>query len=69
MRTMIFATMLTTLPISSMAAELPNKPRHPQHEVKGNPCAAYGAGYIRIEGTATCVKIGGAVRVEAGRSK
>ena len=32
----------------------------------GNACAEYGAGFVRIEGTNTCMKIGGAVSVGAG---
>ena len=33
-----------------------------------NACAEYGAGFVRIEGTGTCMKIGGAVSVGAGMS-
>ena len=69
MRTMIYATMLAALPISVAAAELPKKTTPPPREVKGNPCAAYGAGYVRVEGTTTCVKVGGSVGVDAGGSK
>jgi hypothetical protein len=29
-------------------------------------CAAYGAGYIKVDGTSTCVKIGGSISVGAG---
>jgi len=28
-------------------------------------CAAYGSGFIKVEGTDSCVKISGAVRVDA----
>jgi Porin subfamily len=66
---MICATMLAVLPISLTAAELPKKTAPPPREVKGNPCAAYGAGYVSVDGTTTCVKVGGSVRVEAGGSK
>jgi hypothetical protein len=31
-------------------------------------CAGYGPGFIKVEGTGTCVKIGGAISVETGRS-
>jgi hypothetical protein len=31
-------------------------------------CAEYGAGFVRIEGTNTCMKIGGAISVGAGMS-
>ena len=33
-----------------------------------NACAEYGAGFVRVEGTGTCMKIGGAVSVGAGVS-
>jgi len=34
--------------------------------VTSNPCASYGAGFARVDGSSTCVKVGGAVRVETG---
>jgi hypothetical protein len=34
----------------------------------GNSCAEYGAGFVKIEGTNTCMKIGGAISVGAGVS-
>jgi hypothetical protein len=40
------------------AKSLPLKNAH-----AGNPCAAYGAGFVRVEGSDTCVKIGGAVSI------
>lgn len=33
-----------------------------------NACAEYGAGFVMIEGTTTCMKIGGAIGVGAGIS-
>lgn len=33
-----------------------------------NSCAAYGAGYVKLAGSHTCVKVGGAISVGAGRS-
>ena len=38
-------------------------PRAPSH----NPCAQYGAGFVRAPGSDTCVKIGGSVGVDVGR--
>ena len=32
----------------------------------GNSCAAYGPGFIKVQGTETCVKIGGAVSIGVG---
>jgi len=34
----------------------------------GNSCAAFGPGFVRVEGAETCVKIGGAVSVGVGGS-
>ena len=33
-----------------------------------NSCAAYGAGFVRVAGSETCVRVGGAVSIEAGRA-
>jgi hypothetical protein len=34
-----------------------------------NPCAEYGAGFVRVEGSSTCVKIGGSFGVGVGGSR
>jgi hypothetical protein len=34
----------------------------------GNSCARYGAGFVKVEGADTCVKIGGSVSIGAGMS-
>ena len=34
----------------------------------GNSCAAYGPGFVKVEGTETCVKAGGAVGIGVGGS-
>ena len=44
----------------------PDKPL--PHKRSSHACAEYGAGFVRIEGTSTCMKIGGAVSVGAGVS-
>jgi hypothetical protein len=69
MRNVIIATIVGALPTCAAAAELPKKTTTPPREVKANPCAAYGAGFVKVEGSGTCVKIGGSVGVEAGRSR
>jgi Porin subfamily len=69
MRKIIVAAIVAVLPTSVAAAELPRKPTAAPRPVSGNPCAAYGAGYVRVEGSSTCIKIGGSVRVEGGGSR
>jgi Porin subfamily len=69
MRNIMIAMIVGLLP-TSVAAELPRKTTAPPHEetTKTNPCAAYGAGFVKVAGSSTCVKVGGTVRVEGGRS-
>ena len=35
----------------------------------GNSCAAYGPGFVKVAGSDTCVKVGGAVSVDVGTSR
>jgi hypothetical protein len=35
-------------------------------QMKRNPCAEYGAGFVQAQGSDTCVRIGGAVGVGVG---
>jgi len=44
------------------------KPLPLKRATSGNSCAAYGAGFVKVEGTETCMKIGGAVSIGAGTS-
>jgi Porin subfamily len=32
---------------------------------QSNPCASLGQGFVKVEGTDTCVKLGGSVRVDS----
>ena len=67
------------LPASIALAEQPSdrKPDKPtasgrllplKRAAAGNSCAAYGPGFVRVDGTETCVKIGGAVSIGVGGS-
>jgi hypothetical protein len=47
------------------AKQTKSRPLRPA-KAAANPCAEYGAGFVRIEGTSTCMKIGGAVGVGVG---
>ena len=46
------------------AASLPLRPK-----AAANPCAEYGPGFVRMEGSSTCIKIGGNVGVGVGASR
>jgi hypothetical protein len=70
---------MALLPVPSAAVEQPQPkksetpPMSAGRQVPlkraGNPCTAYGAGFVRVDGTQTCVKIGGAVSVETGSNR
>jgi hypothetical protein len=76
MRNILVAVLVTLLPASLAAAEplrvpkdnaaAPSKLAPPKRAVNG--CAAYGAGFAKVDGTDTCVKIGGAVSIGVGGS-
>jgi hypothetical protein len=75
MRNIFIAILIAMLPVSMAAAESsgarkPDKatPSSKLLPMKGaaNACAAYGAGFAKVDGTDTCVKIGGAVSIGVG---
>jgi hypothetical protein len=76
MRTIVPVIVLAVLSASAASAQQsrdskPNKPakslplRRPA-KAAANSCAEYGAGFARIEGTSTCIKIGGSIGVGMG---
>ncbi len=44
------------------------KPRTGKAEPAPRPCPEYGPGFVRVEGSSYCVRAGGSVRMEMGRS-
>jgi hypothetical protein len=76
MRNILAAILVTLLPASIAMAEplrvpkdkttLPSKLVPARRTVNG--CAAYGVGFAKVDGTDTCVKIGGAVSIGVGGS-
>ena len=80
MRQSLLVIMAVVLPSVAAAAEQPRLQKPDKAATSGkqlplkrsnsaNACAEYGAGFVRIEGTGTCMKIGGAVSVGAGVSR
>jgi hypothetical protein len=78
MRNILLAIFIALLPASVLAEpsgnQKPDKISRSggQLPVKsaghGNPCAVYGPGFVRVEGTETCVQIGGTISIGAGTS-
>jgi hypothetical protein len=75
MRNILFVVLIAMLPVSSVAAETKSTPKPPKHPAEylprrgpsaANSCAAYGPGFVKVEGTETCMKIGGAIGIGAG---
>jgi hypothetical protein len=48
-------------------APSPSQKKAPVAERAMKACPEYGAGYMRVEGTGSCVKIGGYVRAQGTR--
>lgn len=80
MRNILRAIMIIVLPASVAQAEPINSQKPPKHAAApdrllptkgaraGNSCAAYGPGFVKVDGTQTCVKLGGGIGIETGRS-
>jgi hypothetical protein len=77
MRTILPVIVLAVLsaPAASAQQSSDRKPGKPPAaplraaKAAANPCAAYGAGFVRLEGSSTCVKIGGSFGVGIGGSR
>jgi hypothetical protein len=74
MRNILVAIVVAVLPVSSIAMAQTGNPKPDKGSpsdrllpLKGshasNACASYGPGFIKVDGTDTCVKIGGAVSI------
>jgi hypothetical protein len=77
MRNILLAVAVAMLPAAAAepsSSRTPDKPLSsgrvlPQKGASaGNSCAAYGPGFVKLEGSGTCMKIGGAVGIGAGSS-
>jgi len=53
-------------PQKSRKAATPDKVLPLKRSSSTNVCAEYGAGFVKIEGTDTCVQVGGSISVGAG---
>jgi hypothetical protein len=75
MRNILLAIVAAALPASTAPAE-PSSHRKPEKPVasgrllplKSNSCAGFRPGFVKVDGTETCVKIGGTVSIGVGGS-
>ncbi len=56
----------STRPLKLDTPATADKPAPLKGKATSNSCAAYGPGFVKIEGTDTCVQIGGSISVGAG---
>lgn len=79
MRNILCVITITLLPVAlglaeSAGAQNPDRRANSgkllpvKREGGSHGCAAYGPGFAKVEGTETCVKIGGAVSIGVGSS-
>ena len=79
MRNILLAIVIASLPAASALAEPTGDHKPDKHTSRsrslplkgagtGNACAAYGPGFVKVDGTDTCMKIGGGIGVGAGTS-
>ena len=73
MRKIILAVVVAALPgwaaVAQQTAPQPKKSVSPLRPDKSKACAAYGAGFVKVEGSDMCIKIGGSVSVDAGTQR
>jgi hypothetical protein len=79
MRNILLITLVAVLPACSIATaqtgdQKPDKPSSSDKLLPlkgshaGNACAAYGPGFMKVDGSDTCVKVGGAVSIGVSSS-
>jgi Porin subfamily len=78
MRNLLLAIVILLLAASAVLAQSvapkPDRPKNsekrlsPKRSGSGTACAAYGPGFVKVEGTDTCVRIGGSIDVGVGSS-
>jgi hypothetical protein len=77
MRNIFLIVALAVLSASSASAQQardrkqPDKPAAslPLRTKGANPCMEYGAGFVRVDGSSTCIKVGGTMSVGAGGTR
>lgn len=75
MRIVVVGLLIAMMPLQAFAAaSTSKKPAATKQSMKPaprkpDPCAQYGAGFVQVEGTSTCVRIGGSIGIGGGVSR
>ena len=80
MRKSLLVIVALLLPTSSALAQQPGLPKSEKAAASGktlplrgassaNSCAAYGPGFVKVEGSDTCVQVGGSISIGVGTSR
>ena len=62
----VVVAFLPTFATAGQSNQQSNKPQKSSTLRPKNPCAQYGAGFVPVGNTTTCIKIGGGVTFEGG---
>lgn len=65
----VFGIIAPSMALAQSGARLSDAPRKALEKPlkrAPNPCAEYGAGFVKLEGSDTCVRIGGSISIGAG---
>lgn len=65
----VFGIVVSSVALAQSDARLPNAPRKTLEKPLSrapNPCAGFGPGFVKVEGSDTCVRLGGSISIGAG---
>lgn len=79
MRSILVTIVVAVLPATSALAEPAGRHKPDRHPSAGrvlppkgsgtvNSCAEFGPGFVKVEGTDTCMRVGGGISIGAGGS-
>lgn len=73
MRIIVVGLLIAVIPLQAFAAAS-KKPVATKQSMtpaprKPDPCKQYGAGFVQVEGTSTCIRVGGSVGIGGGVSQ
>jgi hypothetical protein len=71
MRIVVVGLLIAVMPLQTVAAAAAKKPAATKRSMtppRPDPCVQYGTGFVQVEGTSTCIRIGGSIGTGGGVS-